>query len=288
MTNIIALLGYASGLGGRDLGSRSAPYVLQQSPYLQNLKNIVWQKIVAQPDVVAEKKFAIAELCQEIALTTDELVQQKKFFILFGGDHSSAIGTWSGVSHACHPLGLIWIDAHLDSHTPETTHSGNIHGMPLASLLGVGDPIFTELITPTPKLKAEHVCVIGARSYEPEEIALLQQLKVRVFLIDEIKKRGLSIVMQEALQIVTTGTQGFGISLDIDSLDPSEAPGTGTAEPDGLLADELKQALKLIVTQKKILGIEIAEFDPTRDRKQMTEKLIAEFVKVFQGCNHKT
>jgi arginase len=207
-----------------------------------------------------------------------------KFFMVIGGDHSSAIGTWSGAFQAIKQrgsLGLIWIDAHMDSHQPKTSHTGNIHGMPLACLLGYGEQEFTQLLSHHHKLDSRYLCLIGVRSFESEEAEFLKQLNVKIYYMDEVKQRGLSVIMQEAIKIVSEQTAGFGVSIDIDSMDPKEAPGTGVIEPDGLSAKELGKALHLLTNNPKLIGIELAEFDPTRDKQQLTEKVILELMRAL-------
>src|SRR5665213_879539 len=165
------------------------------------------------------------------------LLQQHKFVSVVGGDHSCAIGTWSGVYDAMHHLGdigLIWIDAHMDSHTPETTPTNHIHGMPLACLLGYGYPTLTGVLHAAPKFKPENVCLIGVRSYEKGEAALLKHLNVRVFFMEEVQERGFEVVLAEAVQHVNQHTIGYGITLDIDAVDPLEAPGVDVPEPEGI------------------------------------------------------
>ena len=134
--------------------------------------------------------------------------------LVLGGDHSIAMGTWRGVANAVDgKLGLLWIDAHLDAHTPETSHSGKLHGMPLAALLGqTGDA----LCEPGAALAPEHVCVVGVRSFEPEEAALASALGVRIYTIAEIERRGLGEVLREAAARVQTGTAAYGITRDLD------------------------------------------------------------------------
>lgn len=285
-TKTLHLLGYASGVAGADSRSSDGPPALEKSPYLSILKEhgiqAIWKSMLKLThESPLSKLEVVAKGCQELALQIEELVSKDQFFTVLGGDHSSAIGTWSGAAHAIREqgaLGLIWIDAHMDSHTFETTPSGNIHGMPLACLLGKGDRALTTLLNPLPKLKPENVCLIGVRSFEEGEAELLDDLKVRIYFMDEVKKRGLKVVMQEALQIVTQNTARFGISLDIDAIDPTDAPGTGVAEPDGLSAKDILEVLTSFATHSNLIGVEIVEFNPHRDKDHITEKLIAEML----------
>ncbi len=291
---MLYLLGYATGIGAANAGCSDGPLVLHSSAALTAVPAAFhWQALIRPPEsqstqliargraTTAARIVAIVDLCRQLADQTARLTQQKKSFVVLGGDHSCAIGTWSGVSRGLgsgKPLGLVWIDAHMDSHTLDTTQSGNPHGMPLACLLGRGDAMLTGLGAARPVLQPQHVCLIGVRSYEPAEATLLQQLGVRIFFMPEIKQRGLAAVMAEAHEIVTAGTEGYGISLDIDGIDPRDAPGTGAAEPDGLSATELLTALRCFADDKRRLGLEIVEFDPHRDIDGKTEHLIPELL----------
>ena len=282
MSISVNLIGSASGIGARDAGSGDGPVVLKDSAFLaEDLKRFGiqanWQALL-HPAAANSKLLSLQSHCLALATEVRTALQHKTFFTVFGGDHSCAIGTWSGVYAAVKDrgdLGLIWVDAHMDSHTPQTSSTGNFHGMPLATLLGQGPAELVTILDSHPKLKPEHVCLIGVRSYESGEAELLKRLNVRVFYIEEVKERGLDAVMQDALQIVTQGTIGYGITIDVDSIDPSDAPGTGVAEPNGLSAESLCHALRLLVRDQRFLGAEIVEFDPHRDINHLTEKWVS-------------
>lgn len=282
----VHLVGYASGFAGADAGSADGPSVIKHSTYLAKLDRagvtIHWEEMVASQSGSRQSSFqTVSSLCESLGQSVISLVKNNQFFVVLGGDHSSAIGTWSGASHALKEkgsLGLIWVDAHMDSHTPETSQSGNIHGMPLASLLGQGNELLTTLFNPHAKVKPEHVCLIGVRSFEEGEAALLKQLNVRVFYMDEVNKRGLDAVFAEAIRIASNKTVGYGISLDVDSIDPRDAPGTGVQEENGLSGNDVLRVLASVATDARLIGVEIVEFDPHQDKEQRTEKLIAELI----------
>lgn len=226
----------------------------------------------------------IAELCQRLAVEVAATVQAGVPFAVLGGDHSCAMGTWSGAAAALlhrRPLGLIWIDAHMDSHTPETSSSGAVHGMPLASLLGYGDSRLRNVQYAGSKVFAEHVCLIGVRSYEPAEAEFLQQHKVRVYFMDEVRERGLSTVINEAYELISRSATQFGISIDLDAIDPLDAPGVGSPEPGGIAAADLMQALAPLSAKPGLLGIEIAEFNPARDHDNKTARIIMRLIEEF-------
>lgn len=284
---LLHLIGYASSVGGPALTGGNGPIVLKESPYLSQLEShglsLHWDSMITPGHSHLPKLQIIEQQCHQLANHVLRLTQDKQFFIVLGGDHSSAIGTWSGAKSALknNPLGLIWIDAHMDSHTPQTTLTGNVHGMPLACLLGYGNPSLTTILTHSPVLDPANVCLIGVRSFEEAEAALLNRLNVRIFYMDEVKERGMTAVMQEALSIVTKNTGIFGLSLDIDSIDPRDAPATDVSEPNGIRAHSLCDALSILAEHPQFIGAEIVEFDPSRDHDHKTEKLIPELIKSF-------
>jgi len=282
----VSFLGYSSGLGAASTGCGDGPLVIKKSAYISELINCgvtpVWEGMFQPDETRPESKLAIiADLCHQLGLAVLPLAQQNRFFIVLGGDHTSAIGTWTAVAQAkkpAGPIGLIWIDAHMDSHTPSTTQSGNYHGMPVATLLGYGEANFTHMFYAEPKIHPKHLCLIGVRSFEEGEAKLLRDLNVRIFYMDEVKKRGLKVILKEAVEIASRDTAGYGVSLDIDSIDPKEAPGTGSCEADGLSGKELSSALTQLANDSRLVGIEIVEFDPHYDQHQMTEKLIFQLI----------
>lgn len=289
--NFIPVIGYASSAAANQGGSEQAPGTLKTSAILQALNlPLHWQAILQTSQSVAKMAAIpeIANLCQQLANITLQLIKEKKPFVVIGGDHTSAIGTWSGAAAALNekPLGLLWLDAHMDSHTSETTHTKNVHGMPLACLLGYGDKRLTHIINTKSKLLPQNVCLIGVRSYESEEAELLKKLKVHVYFMNEIEKRGLNEIMEEALSIINKNTAGYGISLDLDVITPDDAPGVSKPEKNGISEMQLLQALQQCAHDKKLLGLEIAEFNPAMDKEKKTEKLIAEIIETIYCFRH--
>jgi arginase len=172
----------------------------------------------------------VHDLCARLCADVRDALADGALPIVVGGDHSCAIGTWSGVHSflgAGPAPGLLWLDAQMDSHTPETTYSGAIHGMPLACLLGVGDKRLVEVGGAGPKLRPEHTVLLGVRSYELEEAELLQRLGVREMAAPELSRRGFETCFAEALDIVHRAACGFGIRIDLDVFEPRRVPGVG-------------------------------------------------------------
>jgi arginase len=282
----IAVIGAACGYGAQQHGCQDGPDVLQSFGFLDRLNeagiNYRWDGILhLSEDHYRTPLSSVSIFCARLAFDVGRTVSRGDFPIVLGGDHSCAIGTWSGIKSALPEqgrLGLIWIDAHMDSHTYATTPSSAIHGMPLACLLGHGDELLTHIATPLPKLLPENVCLIGTRSFEEGEAKLLQQLGVRVFFMEEIMRRGMEVVWREALTIVQNQTAGFGISLDLDVLGPSEESGVGSPEPGGVLKNILVEMLHTLKTTPNFMGMEIVEYNPYLDTRFATANAVCDLV----------
>jgi arginase len=280
----IQIIAAASGVGARDQGCANGPDTVRHSGLLSRLNlqglDISWHKTL-RPAPTGTPLSIIHNLNEQLTQQVRDSAVSGHLPLVFGGDHSCAIGTWSGAALALKqrgPLGLVWIDAHMDSHTPETTPSGAIHGMPLAALLGCGAPELVNLAGFSPKLLPRHVCLVGVRSYEPGEAELLQRLGVRVFFMNEVKQRGIASVMAEALTIARNGTAGFGISIDLDAFNPEESPGVGTPVQDGLTHLELDRVLRGIGELPDLVALELAEFNPLHDHDSRTLDLIEDLL----------
>lgn len=271
----IELIGYACGRGARDQGCQAGPAVLAQALRTGHVPfSWSWRRMVGAHGACALDAVAVA--CQALA---QEVAECDPPFAVIGGDHSSAIGTWTGAARAAAgPIGLIWIDAHMDFHTPETSPSGALHGMPLACLMGYGPRALTGLSGLRPALSPRNVAVIGVRSCEPEEMELAERVGLRIFTMAEIQRRGLGAVGAEALAIATDGTAGHGVSIDLDAFDPSDAPGVGSPEPGGLPRSGTLGLLARIGAAPGFRGIEIAEFNPARDREDATAGLVLDLL----------
>lgn len=219
-------------------------------------------------------------LIKEFNLTLYQAVKRavgNSFFpIVLGGDHSIAVGTWNAFEA---PFGLLWIDAHLDSHTDKTTPSGAYHGMPVAALLGHGLKELAQLVKTQPVLLPQNLAFIGARSYEEGEIDLLKQLNVKIYFMEEIERRGLKAVLLEALAHVTKNTARFGVSLDLDVFSPEEAPGVGSPEKGGISKKEFLPLISAIGKDPRLLAFEMVEFNPKRDINHQTRELAFEILK---------
>lgn len=283
MTRRIRIIGAASGLGAQDRGCEDGPVAFHRSQAWHELEHhplVDWGKTLfaaGAPGLSAVSR--ISKLCHQLADEVALALAEKAFPLVIGGDHSVAIGTWSGAARtAGAPVGLLWIDAHLDSHTPETTYSGAIHGMPLACLLGRGDKRLLNIGLNGPQVSAAHTVVLGPRSYEPEEMDFLRSIGVTIIDSEAVTARGFAVCLAEAMAIVATAPAGFGVTLDLDAFDPLLAPGVGSPEPDGLRVGDVLLALRHLSAMPGLLALEIAEYNPDRDRQGVTAGLIADLI----------
>jgi arginase len=227
-------IGLASGIGAGNLSCGEGPIYLRTA---LKLPQIQWGSLIQADEIGLDKLTTVMRLNRLLAQEALLMATRHPFFLSLGGDHSSAIGLWSGIAESCRKkgdIGLLWIDAHMDAHTPQTSESGNIHGMPLAALLGYGDSCLTQLFSSKPKIKPKNVALIGIRSFESEEEKLLSLLGVRIYFMQEVRERGLAAVMREAIELVSRNTVGYGVSFDLDSLDPYWTSAVGTPVPGGL------------------------------------------------------
>jgi arginase len=198
--------------------------------------------------------------------------------LVLGGDHSLSIGTVAAVAAQCakaeESLGLIWVDAHTDMNTPETTPSGNIHGMSLAILTGQGGPAaLQEMAGFSPAVHPGNVCVLGARDVDDPEKEVVRESGIRVFTMTEIDERGMAACMDEALARVTSGTAGFHLSFDLDAIDPMVAPGVGTPVAGGLTYREAHLVCEKVARSGQMLSAEIVELNPVLDAENRTGRL---------------
>lgn len=284
-TQTIAAIEVAIGAGAKDPGCRDGPAGFRQHVEAELRARgvtLAWHHMPKNlHDMSAPPLEVVESTARWTARVTRKLAADGDRFLVVGGDHSCAIGTWSGVADALRPagaLGLIWIDAHMDMHVPDTSHSGAINGMPVAVLLGHGASQLTSIARSGAAVDPRHLCLIGVRSFEPEEVAFAQRHGVRVIDMPEVQRRGLKAELAEAHAIATHGTVGYGVSLDLDAFDPHEAPGVGTPAPDGIHAADFMAPWGALIEDPACVGIEIVEYNPARDRAARTARLMQDLV----------
>ncbi len=213
---------------------------------------------------------AITKASAKLAETVDKIVASGAFPLVLGGDHSIAIGTLAGLVKHYQNLGVIWYDAHADLNTKETSPSGNIHGMPLAISLGIGHEGLTGIYGKETKIKAENIVIIGARSLDDGEKELIRDKGIKVYTMHEIDRLGMTRVMEETIDYLRGRTDGVHLSLDLDALDPNDAPGVGTPVAGGISYRESHLAMEMLEESKLITSAEFVEVNPILDEKNRT------------------
>ncbi|WOV84069.1 arginase [Sporosarcina jeotgali] len=213
----------------------------------------------------------VTNACTDLAERVASLTKAEEFPLVFGGDHSMAIGTLAGLSEKYDNLGVIWYDAHADINTEATSPSGNIHGMPLAVSLGMGHEQLVNIYKDGKKIKPENVVIIGARSVDPGERELIKELGIKVFTMHEIDRDGMTSVMNQAIEYLTAkNIDGLHLSLDLDGLDPLYTPGVGTPVPGGISYRESHLAMEMLQDSGLLTSAEFVEVNPILDDKNGT------------------
>ncbi|MCG8606891.1 arginase [bacterium] len=229
----------------------------------------------------------ITKAVTKLATHITEVCNEGQFPLVLGGDHSIAIGTISGASaflkNKNQKLGVLWIDAHGDMNTQETTPSGNIHGMPFAAVLGKGCRELIAVSGDFNKVLPENAVLLGARNLDKKERRLILDSGISVFTMEEIDRRGICPVVEEALELTTKNTDGLHISLDIDALDPQFAPGVGTPVRGGLTYREAHTAMEIVARSEKLFSMEVVEVNPILDIRNTTAEVAAELVESALG-----
>lgn len=278
----VQLVSAAIGEGAMDGGCKFGARVLRDTGIAAALTRAgrrveVGPSVTANPLEARGKMQVIARFSQALADAVARAVQGGRQPLVLGGDHSCAIGTWSGAAQALAPhgrLGLIWVDAHLDAHTPDSSPSQAPHGMPVAALLGHGSPDLTGLFGWTGKIRPADLVLIGVRSYEPAERLLLETLGVRVLYMQEVARRGFEDCFAEAKAALAGRCAAWGVSIDVDGLDPKDAPATGTPVDRGIPLAQATAALTLCRNDPRFIALEIAEYNPLKDYQGKTAQAV--------------
>ncbi len=295
----IAIIGAPMDLGAGRRGVDMGPSALRLAQLNEKLSSLGYQVEdlgnvqVDQPETSpagpphARYLPQIAQTCLRLMEMVEHAADQLKAPLVLGGDHSIAIGSIAGMSNHYRKLGkklgLIWIDAHADMNTPESSPSGNIHGMPLACSIGIGPRELTHLGGYAPKIDPSHVAIIGLRSVDEAERQHVRAAGVHAYTMRDLDERGLRSVMREAIDRVSDGTAGFHLSFDMDSVDPSEAPGVGTPVRGGMTYREAHLAMEIIGDSRLMTSMEIVEVNPVIDEVNRTALLGVELVMSAMG-----
>lgn len=281
----LSIIGMPMDLGQMRRGVDMGPSAIRYAGIYDRLKEL-FQEIedlgdlqVGRPEVSVDKESnlrnleLVAKKSEELAVKTDEIAKRGRFPLVLGGDHSIAIGTIAGVAKHYNNMGVIWYDAHGDLNTAETSPSGNIHGMPLAVSLGIGHPLLINVAGYSPKIKPDNVVIIGARALDEGEKALIREKGIKVYTMHEIDRIGMSKVMEETISYLKDKTDGVHLSVDLDGLDPHEAPGVGTPVAGGLTYRESHLAMEMLAEACFITSAEFVEVNPILDEKNKTASM---------------
>ena len=296
---IIHLLGVPMDLGSGRRGVDLGPSAIRIAGVAERLGEL-GHKVVDEGDIAIknmeelkvgnERARYLGEITRASALLgrkVERIMQRGHFPLVLGGDHSIAVGTVSGIAAFCRAegkkLGLLWIDAHGDINTPETSPSGNIHGMPLAALLGFGPKELTDIGGAGPKLEARNIALVGIRSLDSGEKSRLKETGVQVHTMSDIDRHGADRVMKKALARVTDGTDYVHVSFDLDAVDPTVTPGVGTPVKGGLDYREAHLIMEVIADAGVMTSLEMVEVNPILDQENASAAFAVELVQSAFG-----
>ncbi|MBM7649515.1 arginase [Bacillus ectoiniformans] len=280
--NKISIIGVPMDLGQLRRGVDMGPSAIRYAGVKERLEaleievedcgdiEIPREHSVHSKDTNLKNLKAVADASLNLAEKVDEVIQSGSFPLVLGGDHSIAIGTLAGTSKHYKNLGVIWYDAHGDLNTAETSPTGNIHGMPLAVSLGIGHSDLTDIYGYAPKVKPENIVIIGARSLDDGEKELIKEKGMKVYTMHEVDRLGMTKVIEETVDYLKEKTDGVHLSLDLDGLDPNDAPGVGTPVIGGISYRESHLAMEMLEESGIITSAEFVEVNPILDEKNKT------------------
>jgi len=290
----IAVIGAPMDLGAGRRGVDMGPSALRIARLnerlttlgygVEDLGNVAVDQPESLPSGPANARYLpqIAATCARLAEMVERASDRGRVPLVLGGDHSIAVGTIAGLARHFarqqQKLGVIWIDAHADMNTPESSPSGNVHGMPLACCIGVGPKELSGLAGHIPMVNPENVAIVGLRSVDDLERLNVRGMGVHAFTMRDIDERGMRTVIQQAIHAASSGTAGFHVSFDMDSVDPVEAPGVGTPVPGGLTYREAHLAMELIGDSGHMTSVEVVEVNPVMDVANRTALLAVELI----------
>ncbi len=287
----ITLISVPMDLGADRRGVDMGPSAIRYADIVEKLRALGHAVTIAPPIPVNEPDYSPiphngekrAKHLEPIIAATSLLAERVAASInagatpiTLGGDHSIALGSIAGASAARNPLGVIWFDAHADFNTSDTTPSGNVHGMILSALAGLGEPRLVAVGGPGAKVDPKRIVIVGARDLDPGEQRLLREVGVHVLTMSDIDRRGMEAVTREALEVALTGAAGLHVSFDLDVVDPSEAPGVGTPVHGGITYREAHLAMEMVSESKRLTSLDMVEVNPILDQHNQTAILATE------------
>jgi|LSQX01.1.fsa_nt_gb arginase len=299
MAKTIAILGAPSQAGQEQDGTRFGPQALRDAGLTAQLAELGyqvqdWGDLKINHEILTKKTnsreslknlAAVVKVSQELFTDLNRILSQDCFPIVLGGDHSISIGSIAAAANHAENLGVIWLDAHPDLNTVETTPSGRIHGMPLAISLGLGHPQLINIGGFYPKIKPDQIVIIGARSIDSGEKQLIKELGIKLYPMTAVRRLGIQQVIAESIQYLAEKTDAVHLSFDLDVLDPGVAPGVGTPSPNGMTIRECAVIMAELGQTGMITSMDIVELNPLLDVNQQTADSAAALTTLLLGSS---
>ncbi len=295
MNRKISIVGVPMDLGQGRRGVDMGPNAIRYAGVIEQLEQLGFEiedlgdVAIHRPKTTIDESTGLKNLeaviaaSQSIAEKVESMVQRESFPLILGGDHSISIGTLAGIAKFYENLGVIWYDAHTDINTPETSPSGNIHGMPLAVSLGLGEERLVSVGGYSPKIKPENIVFIGARSIDDGEKELIKKLGIKVYTMRDIEHLGMPTVIKETIEYLKPRTDGLHLSFDLDALDKLFAPGVGTPVMGGVSLRESHLALEMLAKEHIVTSAEFVEVNPILDERNKTGELAVDLIATLFG-----
>lgn len=301
MKRTISLLGFPMDLGADRRGVDMGPSAIRIADITGRLAALGYtvmdegdiqvktQEVQTIKDPTLKYLPEIRRACERLAKSVKNILDRDHFPLILGGDHSMSIGSLAGIAAHCREqnkrLGVVWIDAHADMNTPDSTPSGNIHGMPLSVSMGYGSPLLTNIMGFAPKLDPSNVALVGIRSVDPGERTLIKSCKVQAYTMPDLDKKGMYTVMKNVLRHMKEHVDHVHVSFDLDSVDPTLVKGVGTPVPGGLSYREIHLAMEMIAESGLLQSLEVAEVNPILDDKNSSAIFACDVVASTMGKN---
>lgn len=295
----IEIIGVPLDLGANRRGASLGPAAIRMAGLKPQLESMGFE-VVDRGDIAVPVRETLSpqdrdqnyrkiihQICSDLQKAVEKVLDSDRFPMTLGGDHSLAIGSINGVSQHFHQkqqkIGLIWFDAHADINNPQTSPTGNLHGMPMAHLLGAGYPELTQLNGEQSKISADNMVLVGLRALDPKEGQICRSSGIHSYTMRTIDEIGIQQVIKEAIQFASEGTDGIYISFDLDGLDPYHTPGVSTPVAGGLSYREARLALEMLADTQRIVGLEFTELNPIQDQGLRSANVAIELIQSALG-----
>ena len=295
MKRKISIVGVPMWLGQTHYGTNLGPQGIRSAGLIDRLK-CIGQEVVDEGNLAIgitgrfrqsgeniKNVKTLVESSEKLAAKVSNIIQEGRFPLVLGGDHSIAMGTLAGVAKHYKNLGVIWYDAHADMNTPETSPSGNIHGMPLAASMGLGHGALTQIGGYQGKVKPEHIVLIGVRDIDKGEQQLIEAKNIKMYTANDVKRLGMEVVIAEALRYLSERCDGIHLSFDVDGIEPLEMPGVGTPVTNGISYKASLQAVRLLAASESLVSAEFVEVNPLLDKDDTTARLTVNLIGALFG-----